>query len=168
MTLFRLLGCSRWEELKQTIKFQAGLAEAGCFPTEYRLLNSNGRESEGSFLLGTGEDGGMGYNKLMEKLEEKPDGETPLCAHLGEIIDEIRKFETFLNKTGKRAVIIIATDGEPSDGDLGVALTALQVGTLWVVTVYVLMHLKLDPVCVGSRSPMHKWREGSQLLEFLR
>lgn len=121
-TSYRLIPCTRWDELKQTISFHSGLAEAGCFPTQYVILNGGK-----SFLLGTGEDGGQGRRKLMEALNEQPTGETPLCTTVASIIKQIQKFNIFLQSCDKKACIIIATDGEASDGDLGAAMTSLQV-----------------------------------------
>jgi hypothetical protein len=107
------------------IFFHAGLAEAGCFPTQYVILGSGE-----SFLVGTGQDGGIGFQKLKEAMKVPPIGDAPLCAMVATIAQEIRKFDTFLISNNKKACIIVATDGEASDGELGGAMTVLQVSTL--------------------------------------
>ena len=35
----KVINCTRWSELSQTVKFHAELAEATSAPTEFRLLN---------------------------------------------------------------------------------------------------------------------------------
>jgi hypothetical protein len=37
----KLIKCTRWSELSQTLKFHAELAEATKAPTEFRLLNGS-------------------------------------------------------------------------------------------------------------------------------
>jgi hypothetical protein len=77
-------------------------------------------------LIGTGADQGIGFRLLMERFQSKPVAETPLCSQVAQIINEIESFSPLLVQQQQRATIIIATDGEPSDGDLGQLLTKLQ------------------------------------------
>ncbi len=62
-----------------------------------------------------------------------PSGGTPLCRHITEITAIIRAHETYLRSTGKKACIIIATDGESSDGDVAKVLEPLKSLPVWVV-----------------------------------
>ena len=43
---------------------------------------------------------------------------TPLCRHIREVIARIETMESTLRENGQRACVIIATDGESSDGDI--------------------------------------------------
>lgn len=53
-------------------------------------------------------------------------GEAPLCAQIEHILEEIEAFSPFLVQQQKRATIIIATDGQPSDGDVGKLLSKVR------------------------------------------
>jgi hypothetical protein len=63
---------------------------------------------------------------LVKRFQSEPLDETPLCAQLEQIVQEIEEFSPFLLQQHKRATIIIATDGEPSDGDLKEILLRLK------------------------------------------
>ncbi len=54
-------------------------------------------------------------------------GGTPLCRHIQNVISDIQGQENRLRQNGQRAVIVIATDGESSDGDIIQALKPLEV-----------------------------------------
>lgn len=54
-------------------------------------------------------------------------GGTPLCRHLEEVSLQIQNMETPLRANAQRAVIIIMTDGEPSDGEIKDIMKTLQV-----------------------------------------
>jgi hypothetical protein len=77
-------------------------------------------------LVGTGADQGHGLQILMERFKSRPVEDTPLCAQMTQIINEIEEFSPLLVQHQQRATIIIATDGEPSDGDLGEVLSRLE------------------------------------------
>jgi hypothetical protein len=133
------VSCSRWAEVADTIRFHAGLAEAVGVPTEFRLLNG-----APPLTLGRGTDDGTAYKTLMEYIERSPGeissthlsmtrrvhvlgGATPLCQHIMQVIDQIKTMEPILRSSAQRAVVIIITDGEASDGDVMQALRPLQV-----------------------------------------
>jgi hypothetical protein len=112
--------CSRWDELKQTIKFHAGLAEAAEVPIEFRLLNG-----ADPIICGLKDDDGDNQKFLMTTLEEEPAGQTPLCEHIGVIVENIRSIEKDLRSSGHPAAVTIATDGESTAGDVARALQPL-------------------------------------------
>lgn len=62
-----------------------------------------------------------------------PCGGTPLCAHITEIAESIRQVEGQLRASGQKACVIIATDGEASDGDVTEALRPLKALPCWVI-----------------------------------
>lgn len=124
----KLVKCSRWSEVTDAIRFHAGLAEAVGIPTEFRLLNG-----APPVVLGRGTDDGTAYKALLEYLERSPGGSTPLCHHITEVIEQIRGFEPILRANAQKAVLIIITDGEASDGDVMQALRPLQALPAWMV-----------------------------------
>jgi chloramphenicol 3-O-phosphotransferase len=67
--------------------------------------------------------------------EESPAGQTPLCHHIGEVIEQIKAQEDELRATGRKACVVIATDGESTDGNLADAMRPLQHLPVWVVSV---------------------------------
>lgn len=40
--LLRIVGCTRWSELTEGIRFIMNLAHVACAPTEFRICNGNG------------------------------------------------------------------------------------------------------------------------------
>ena len=81
----KVLSCTRWAELSDSIRFHAGFAEASGAVTQFRLLNSSL-----PLTVGRGDDNGASYGKLLGLLENSPAGGTPLCRHITEVIQEIR------------------------------------------------------------------------------
>mmetsp|Transcript_9833 Transcript_9833/g.14809 ORF Transcript_9833/g.14809 Transcript_9833/m.14809 type:complete len:242 (+) Transcript_9833:460-1185(+) len=64
---------------------------------------------------------------------QSPSGATPLCRHIREITGQIRDMEPTLRQQDQKAVVVIATDGESSDGDIITALRPLQELPVWIV-----------------------------------
>lgn len=58
-------------------------------------------------------------------LAESPAGPTPLCTHIESIVQCILSVEQELRARGQKAVVMIATDGESSDGNVAEALRPL-------------------------------------------
>lgn len=73
MSLDRLIQCSRWSELTDSMKFHATLAEYARSPTEFRLLNS-----PEPIVVGRGEDNGFALSVLQERFDASPSGGTPV------------------------------------------------------------------------------------------
>ncbi|KAH8088783.1 hypothetical protein JL720_6747 [Aureococcus anophagefferens] len=59
-------------------------------------------------------------------IQSEPDGATPLCQAIRQVTAEIRSREASLRGAGKRAVVVIASDGAASDGDVHAALRPLN------------------------------------------
>lgn len=98
-------------------------------------------------MIGTGADGGIGLQILLERFRSKPVTETPLCAQMEQIVAEIETFSPLLVQQRKQATIIVATDGEPSDGDLGEVLKKLRNHPVSIVV----------RVCTNDRSILEYW-----------
>ena len=103
------------------------MADASCSPVEFRFIN------EHQPLFVQGNDNCAGLNRLLQKVEKSPGGGTPLCKHITAVIDQVRTMESALRANNHKAVIIIATDGESSDGDIANAMRPLQQLPVWVV-----------------------------------
>jgi hypothetical protein len=70
---------------------------------------------------------------LLVALDKSPGGSTPLCKHIREVTQQIRGMESQLRAAGQKACVIIATDGESSDGDIITAMQPLRALPVWVV-----------------------------------
>ncbi len=111
------------------MKFHAGLANSGIIPSEFRFLNTGL-----PYRVGFDPQSSSGYyNQFLHILDGNPAGGTPLCKHIYEIIAAIRHQENYLRANNQKAVVIIATDGQPTDGDIVNALNGLKSLPAWVI-----------------------------------
>ena len=60
-------------------------------------------------------------------------GRTPLCAQIYAVTQRIREQEASLRAAGQRVVVVIASDGAATDGDIEAAMRPLQTLPVWVV-----------------------------------
>jgi hypothetical protein len=116
----KLIKCTRWAELTESMLFLAELSEILRVPSEFRLLN--GAEP---VIVGLESDQGESIKFLKEVLGENPAGPTPLCTHIAAVVACIASVEKELRAAGQKAVVVIATDGESSDGNVAEALQPL-------------------------------------------
>ena len=117
---------SRWAELVEMARFHGQLAQAALSPVEFRFLNDHSPITVGR------NDSGQGLQTLMTALNNQPSGGTPLCKHINDIVIQIRNIEGQLRANGQQAMLVIATDGEASDGDVVQALRPLANLPVWV------------------------------------
>jgi hypothetical protein len=111
------------------MKFHVELAKAARTPTEFRLLNG-----AAPVVIGRSyETDQAGIDAINRAFGGSASGGTPLCRHIGEIIAEISAVAPQLRAAGQKAAIIIATDGESSDGDVAAAMRPLCQLPVWVV-----------------------------------
>lgn len=125
----RLLKCTRWLELTESLKFHVNLARVASAPIEFRMLN-------GGLPIMIGATGGnddVSVSMLLKKFSQSPSGATPLCRHIREVTAKISELAPQLISRGQRAVLVIATDGESSDGNLAETLRLLQGLPVWIV-----------------------------------
>ena len=126
---FKMISCTRWNELTVGLKFHAGLARAAGAPSEFRLLNG-----AAPIMIGDGSDyDNSRFESFNALLEGSPSGGTPLCRHINEVVQQIREMAPRLRASGQKACVIIATDGESSDGDIAAAMRPLKDLPAWVV-----------------------------------
>lgn len=118
----KIISSTRWGEIGDFVNFHAGFSEACNAPTEFRLLNAHA-----PITVGNGsEDDGQGVRKLKELMSGSPGGGTPLCTHIRSIVAQIQAMRESLLNAGEKVVLVIATDGESSDGDIAVAMAPLK------------------------------------------
>eukprot|EP00596_Hydrurales_sp_CCMP1899_P003597 CAMPEP_0119035502 /NCGR_PEP_ID=MMETSP1177-20130426/2566_1 /TAXON_ID=2985 /ORGANISM="Ochromonas sp, Strain CCMP1899" /LENGTH=804 /DNA_ID=CAMNT_0006993873 /DNA_START=237 /DNA_END=2651 /DNA_ORIENTATION=- len=106
--------CTRWEEVTESVRIIASLAEAAETPVEVRLLNNadpltlgiHGGESDESLSI------------LQTQLAVTPIGKTPICKQIQAVHKKIISMENELRSRKKVALLIIMTDGESTDGDI--------------------------------------------------
>ena len=112
---------SRWDEVAESVRVIAGLADAAHAPTEIRFLND-----AQPVVLGSKEDKGDELARITTQLAVEPHGQTPICAQLLEVITQVKNIEDDLRKSQKIALLVIMTDGESSDGSIIETLKALE------------------------------------------
>lgn len=126
----RFIHGSRWDELRDFVRYHARLAtEAETF-AEFRFLNEFSPVSLG---IGPDKNNTDALFTLEQILQSDPVGGTPLCRHIREITSLIKENEPALKQAGQQALVVLATDGESSDGDVITALRPLLQLPVWVV-----------------------------------
>ena len=100
-----LLPATRWEEIQDTVIYHSQMAAVLNSHTRFRLLNDPGQTVGGQeFSVGrsstTVENDIRNARKIITRA--KPDGVTPLTAHIWDIQQEIRQMLPKLQRTGRR------------------------------------------------------------------
>lgn len=114
----KMVPCSRWEEIRECVNYHVNMAGAIEAPTTFRLLNHPGATvGQQQFVVAensqrTTEDVYAAQNIIRGV---KPSGCTPLTSHILEIQQEVKNLAPELRSKGQRVVIVIATDGLPTD-----------------------------------------------------
>jgi hypothetical protein len=144
----QVVPCTRWIELQGSLDYHiqlAGLLEA---TTMFRMLNDPGRGA-GPQSFTAGQPGAeLSIKEQVLTAQEivrksSPRGVTPLTQHLKEIRVQLVAVEGSLRAKGQEAVVVLATDGLPSNAygessesvlrDFLIALKALQSLPVWIV-----------------------------------
>eukprot|EP00967_Tisochrysis_lutea_P007168 scaffold8513_cov37-Tisochrysis_lutea.AAC.2 len=123
---------SRWEELGDSLEYHAALATYLRAPTQFCVLNSPGGGIPQAMWCGTGAIQDE-LDMIRRLRESSPTGRTPLCAAIRSATHTIQQRAAALRTNGKRCVLVIASDGAATDGDVSIALKALQDLPVWVV-----------------------------------
>ena len=138
--------CTRWTELQGSLEYHielAGLLEA---TTVFRFLNDPGRAA-GPQEFSVGDPSSAIHPQIDQAVsvvrKATPRGVTPLTAHLEDIKAQITSMEATLRAKGQEAVVVLATDGLPSNAygessdvvlrEFLYALKAIQSLPVWVV-----------------------------------
>jgi len=115
----RFVPCTRWEEIKECVKYHIEMAALLRAPTSFRLLNHPGYTVGQSQIdiAQTGED--MIRQEVSQGMtvmdNTQPKGVTPLAPHIREIAKVVQSLTPQLVSEGKRVSVVIATDGLPTD-----------------------------------------------------
>jgi hypothetical protein len=149
---YRYRKCSRWTELTSALKFHADLARIGKAPSQFRFLNRGAPMMVGNTST---EEEEQGYQQIISSFNNSPSGGTPLCSHIREVVAEITCMEEILRLHNQKVAVIIATDGESSDGNIADALRPLQNLPVWVVI----------RLCTDSETIMNYWNQVDQEIE---
>lgn len=149
-----IVPCTRWRELQTSIEYHAELAGLIGATTIFRLLNDPGAHiGPQEFSIGdtTGGTSNPNSKSIQQEVSTainivqraRPNGVTPLTYHLRTITKRVEELESVLRRQGQKAVVVIATDGLPSDDQGNVteqvksefvdALKQLQRLPVWVV-----------------------------------
>jgi hypothetical protein len=116
-------------ELTEALKFHANVSRAAKCQSEFRLLNG-----ANSIMIGNNDNlDDIRYSTLMTLFDSSPSGGTPLCKHIRDVVERIREIAPNLRAMNQKACVIIATDGESSDGDIAQAMRPLKDLPVWVV-----------------------------------
>lgn len=137
---------SRWEELKDTVLYHAEMAATLGTPSLFKILNpSPGLKKKDFAVGGTGK---VGLKKDIREARSfihriRPTGPTPLTQHVWDIQKSIHKMTPKLRRDGRQVVVVLATDGLPTDADGYIgddvdaeflsALKALEGLPIWLV-----------------------------------
>lgn len=111
--------CTRWKEIVDTVDYHVQLSALLQAPTQFRLLNPPNVPGL-SQDFSVAERGSAFIRQDVENArrimnESSPVGVTPLTDHIYQIQQQIEFMKEDLVSSGKRVVIILATDGLPSD-----------------------------------------------------
>ena len=115
----KVVQCTRWKEIQETVEYHARMAALLKAPTIFRMLNNPGLRV-GPQIFGVADKGEHLIDSdlqvaLTTIANASPSGVTPLCRHIYEIREQILLLAPRLNAEGRKVSIIIATDGLPTD-----------------------------------------------------
>lgn len=106
---------TRWEEIRETVNYHIRAASLLKAPTCFRLLNDPG-SCVGPQSFSVADAGGLLPHQAIKIMQNtNPGGGTPLRQHIEDIYAQVSCMAPELQKTGSRAVVVIATDGLPTD-----------------------------------------------------
>jgi len=122
----KVVSCTRWAEIKETVLYHAEISALLQAPTVFRLLNP----SAGIHNLSIADKGAEKIENDLREIKSamykiSAAGITPLSRHVREIRQIIQTMSPSLTAEGKRVAVILATDGLPSD-DRGMSGGAVQ------------------------------------------
>ena len=120
---------SRWSELVDSMKFHLEVSKESNCNSVFRLLNGAPPLAIG----GNRDIDNVNYATLNAVLNESPQGMTPLCAQIRAVIGQIQPLAGELRRNRQYAVVVIASDGEASDGNIVDAMRPLENLPVWVV-----------------------------------
>ena len=116
---------TRWEELCETVKYHIKVADLLQAPTCFRLMNPPGSQvgpqnfvvaaASAEHWRSTDSSPLTAHDAIQVLHGTSPGGGTPLTAHIHRIHDQVKTMAPALVRSGGRCVIVVATDGLPTD-----------------------------------------------------
>lgn len=148
-----MVPCTRWTELQSTVEYHIQLASLLHMTTYFRFLNDPGPTiGPQCFSIATKKKAVQEAVASIDKERDDalslihkvmPSGVTPLTSHIYDIIQQVRCIEDTLRQFDQKVVIIIATDGLPSNdigdtneeiqNDFIYSIQQLQKLSVWIV-----------------------------------
>lgn len=148
--------CTRWVELQGALRYHIELAGLLEVTTMFRLLNDPGQAvGPQTFVVGdatgTTTSSSSCGNSIPEQVQQAchviqratPRGVTPLTRHLQDIYRHISARQEWMRQKGQEAVVVLATDGLPSNPygesseavlrEFLLALKSIQSLPVWIV-----------------------------------
>ena len=147
-TNLTVVKCTRWKELQGTIHYHSQLAGFLQATTVFRLLNDPGVHAGPQEVAVASVGAPQSISEQVASIHSvmtrsEPQGVTPLTFHLEEIKQYIQRMSLQLQGAGQKVVIVLATDGLPSNqqGDDNTfvrqaftnTLKSLQALPVWIV-----------------------------------
>ena len=111
---------TRWEEIQDTVLHHCDMAALMNSFTTFKLLNHPGPGIMSQEFSVCQQGGNVADEMRTARntiLRCRPIGTTPLASHIWEIHYMVRKMAPKLQRERKRVVLVIATDGLPTDDD---------------------------------------------------
>lgn len=108
---------TRWDELKDVMKFHIKIANRGLINTKMFFLNDD------AIHVGITK---CNEESLVSKLNVMKGGMTPLCRTIRNIIEEVSPHFDRIRQSEKEIELVICTDGVSSDGYVGEELFKLR------------------------------------------
>ena len=152
-----MVACSRWEELGQSLLWHAEFAAHMGAPTEFRMLNPPGGGQPQVLQVGVGgvQAAEAEVRSVASMIQQGPTGRTPLCAQIQAVVMRIRQQEQALRQSGQKVLVVIASDGAATDGDVERALRPLRSLPVWLVV----------RLCTDDDSVVDYWNKIDEELE---
>ncbi|VEU35453.1 unnamed protein product [Pseudo-nitzschia multistriata] len=160
-----LLECTRWAEMQDTVEYHARMAAQLESPTVFRLLN---KASTGQQQFSIGE---RGHQFIQEDLNialetiwrTVPNGKTPLVEHIYQIRSVIMPIRNSLCQDGQKVVVVIATDGLPTDSSGTICLERFKVALRSLLQLPILLVIRL---CTDMKSVVKFYHKLDADLEY--
>lgn len=118
-TKVKLVSCTRWKEIQETVDYHAQMAGLLVAPTTFRLLNNPGGTVGPQEFSVADKGHDVIYSDLQvisnTMMKTTPGGVTPLADHIHEIKEQISVLAPQLMSEGRKVAIVLATDGLPTN-----------------------------------------------------
>ena len=120
---FSQVQCSRWDELVDMLHFHIGLSKAANSACDFRMLNGLTPKRVGVKEV---DPDNIAEKALLKAFENGPSSMTPMCTVLTKVVKEIQANEAWLRQDGLTVSLIIACDGQASDGNIAMVMKPLE------------------------------------------